>query len=111
MSEARRVDWRVEVEFVDRLEVREAGPAGKALEAGLLPMCDLLADEESEEVAVRPGGFLGAAHDVPVDAAHVREVEPTQQRFEFLLSEEVLVRAGHWRVSEKRIGRCRACST
>jgi hypothetical protein len=72
---------------------------------------DLLADEQSEEVAVGPGALFRSARDVPADAAHVCEVKPPQQCFELLLGEGVIAGGAHWSVSGKRIGRWRACST
>jgi hypothetical protein len=53
-ADQRRAQGRLKrkVESVDHPEVREAGPAGEALESGLLAVSDFLADEQGEEVTV-----------------------------------------------------------
>jgi hypothetical protein len=71
-----------EVEFLDGLEEWEACLADTALDAGLGPVCDLLADHDGEEVAVGPLLTLSAGDDVVPIAACVGQVEALEQGVE-----------------------------
>ena len=72
-------------------------------------MSDFLADEQREEVPVGPGLILRLAHDLHVDAPHVRQMQAAQESVEFLLGQ--IARHDHWITAVKLSERCSACST
>ena len=74
-----------EVEIVDRLQKRKVRAARESPEARLLPMRDLLGDQERQEVVVRPRVALGALHEVAPDAPGIREMQPFEERIEVLI--------------------------
>ncbi len=76
-----------EVEFLDGLEEGEAGAAGEALQACLLPSRHFFGQQESEEVAERPAVLLGLAGHLLVDPAHVSQVEALEESLQFRLGE------------------------
>jgi hypothetical protein len=71
-----------EVELVDGLEERKAGPPGQALHARLLPMGDFLGQQDREEITIGPLFLFGARGQVAVDAGGVGQVQALAERFD-----------------------------
>ena len=57
----------------------------QARQTRLLPMGDLLGDQEREEIAIRPRLPLGALHEIAPDAPRIGEMQPLEERIEILI--------------------------
>lgn len=87
--EQREADGRLvqEVEIIDRLQKRKAGAAHEPRDARLLPLRDLLGDDERQEVAIGPLLPLGALRQITPGPSCVGEVEAFEQGVEGLVGE------------------------
>ena len=74
-----------EVEIIDRLEKRKVRAPRQPPEPRLLPMGDLLGDQQREEIAIGPRLPLGALHEVAPDAPRIGEVQPLEEGVEILI--------------------------
>ena len=74
-----------EVEIVDRLQKRKVRAARESRQARLLPMRDLLGDQEREEIAIGPRLPFGALHEIAPDAPGIREMQSLEERIEIVI--------------------------
>src|SRR5580700_3437196 len=73
---------QTEVELVNGLKEGEVGLAGKTLQAGLLAMGHLFGQQKSKKITIAPVFFLGSIGQILVDTTGVRQVQPSEQRFQ-----------------------------
>ncbi len=71
-----------EVKLLDGLEERVPGAACQSLDAGLIPMGDLLGDQHREKGTVGPLLALGSLDERSIDPTCIGEVQPLQHRLQ-----------------------------
>jgi hypothetical protein len=71
-----------EVEIIDRLQKGKVGAPRESPQACLLPMRDLLGDQEGEEIVIRPRLALGPLHEIAPDAPGIREMQSFEEGIE-----------------------------
>jgi hypothetical protein len=74
-----------EVEIIDRLQKRKVGAPRESPQARLLPMRDLLGDQEGEEIVIRPRLALGPLYEIAPDAPGIREMQSFEEGIEILI--------------------------
>src|SRR4029453_3879744 len=73
-----------EVEIIDRLQKRKVGAPRESPQARLLPMRDLLGDQEGEEIVIRPRLALGPLYEIAPDAPGIPEMQSFEEGIEIM---------------------------
>ena len=73
---------QTEVELIDSLEEGKVSLAGKTLQARLLAMGHFFGQQQSKKITIAPVFLLGSIGHVLVDTTGVRQVQPSEQRFQ-----------------------------